>query len=865
MSLTVTLRTPAGADSAVVTAVGQTVPLDVIATVTASDGTTANDGLQDVEGSFLSTAVGPAAIGGNLAAADATAFDAFGAAAGTAQDLNADGHLDVGSNVTVSPAVGDYFLARAAAVETDGTVSGAAESFTIATVTYTVTSLSGSGQTTVNFRPRDTSALPGTFASHWTENATAGGSNEKNGTFVAGSPFELYTAAAQATTGTVTATAYDDANGNGQQDTGEAPLAGTTVYADVNAGAGAAGNPSAVTGADGTAGITGVPAGTYAVVQVAPTGYAVESAAGQASHTVTVTAGQSTAAGAFGAEPDGSVAGTAYVDANGDGTRQASETAAPPAGTVVSLVDGGGTTTTTTAADGTFAFADVTPGTYTLSLAVPAGYAATGPAGGTESITVAPAAAVTGQLFGIIAAPTTGSVTGTVFADGDGDGTEDGTDAGLSGVTVYVDANGNGTNDDGLSTVTAADGSYTIADVPAGSYAVRDVLPTGATQSVPTAGSYTVAVTAGAAASVGPFGVYTPAGPITGTPISTPVTTPVATTGTIAGTADLDPGGTGTADVPRPGATLYLDANGNGRLDAGEATATAAAGGTYAFADLTPGSYTVRQLLPLGDVSTAPAGGVATVAVSAGGTAGGVDFAAEPLPASPLTATVLTAPAASAVGGVTRSTVKVRLTDGGPTAFAGPVAVAVYASADGAVTTQDAAAATVTRTLRLKPGHAAVVAVPLTFPATLASGSYQLVAAASTTAAVAPAQSTATGTVAVAAPAVDLSPTIVAPAAGLKIHPGGGSAAVVRVTNSGNTTAVGTVSVALFASGGTVPIGSAAARKVKVRAGGSVLVRVPFKAPTEQPGYTVDAVITPTTSPADDDAADDTSASVTTR
>ncbi len=854
MSLTVALRTPAGADTAVVTAVGQTVALDVVATVTASDGTTADDGLQDVEGSFLSAAVGTTAIGGNLAATPATEFDALGAAAGTAQDLNGDGYLDVGSNVTDSSAVGDYFLARADAVQTDGTVTGAAESFTIATVTYTVTTLSGSGQTTVAFRPRDTSALPGTFASHWTENADAGGSNEKNGTFAAGTPFELDTA-----TGSVTATAYDDANGNGQQDAGEAPLAGTTVYADVNAGAGPSGNPSAVTGADGTATIAGVPAGTYAVEQVAPTGYAVESAAGQASHTVTVTAGQQTAAGAYGAEPDGSVAGTAYVDANGDGTRQASETAAPPTGMVVSLVDAAGTTTTATAADGSFAFADVVPGTYTLSLAVPAGYAATSPAGGAESVTVAPGGAVTGQLFGVVAAPTTGAVTGTVFADGNGDGTEDGTDAGLSGVTVYVDANGNGADDDGLSAVTAADGTYTIADVPAGSaVVVRDVLPTGATQSVPTAASYTVAVTAGAAAAVGPFGVYAPPGPITGTP----VTVPAATTGTITGTADLDTGGT---DAPRPGATLYLDANGNGRLDAGEVTATAAADGTYSFDGLTPGTYTVRQLLPLGDVSTAPAAGVATVAVSAGGTAAGIDFAAEPLGASPLTAAVLTAPVASAIGGVTKSTVKVRLTDGGTAAFAGPVAVAVYASADGTVTTQDAAAATVTRTLRLRPGKAAVVAVPVTFPATLASGSYQLVAAASTSATDAPAQATATGTVAVVAPTADLSPTIVAPAAGLTVRPGDPAAAVVRVTNSGDTTAVGTVSVVLFTSGGTAPIGSVDARRVKVRPGGSVLVRVPFKAPTEPVGYAVDAVITPTTSPADDDAADDTSASVTTR
>ncbi len=70
---------------------------------------------------------------------------------------------------------------------------------------------------------------------------------------------------------------------------------------------------------------------------------------------------------------------------------------------------------------------------------------------------------------------------------------------------------------------------------------------------------------------------------------------------------DLD--GDGVWDAGEPalaGATVYLDANNNGVLDAGEISTTTAADGSYAFTGLAPGNYTVAEVVPTGWKQTYP-------------------------------------------------------------------------------------------------------------------------------------------------------------------------------------------------------------------------------------------------------------------
>ena len=59
----------------------------------------------------------------------------------------------------------------------------------------------------------------------------------------------------------------------------------------------------------------------------------------------------------------------------------------------------------------------------------------------------------------------------------------------------------------------------------------------------------------------------------------------------------------------RPGVTVYLDANNNGKLDAGETLAVTNALGDYKFSNLPNGTYHVREVVPAGYQLTYPDSG----------------------------------------------------------------------------------------------------------------------------------------------------------------------------------------------------------------------------------------------------------------
>jgi 6-phosphogluconolactonase (cycloisomerase 2 family) len=71
-------------------------------------------------------------------------------------------------------------------------------------------------------------------------------------------------------------------------------------------------------------------------------------------------------------------------------------------------------------------------------------------------------------------------ISGVKWNDLDADGVKDPGEAGLAGWTMYVDSNQNGQLDSGeLSTVTAADGSYSLSDVTPGTVLVNEVKQAG--------------------------------------------------------------------------------------------------------------------------------------------------------------------------------------------------------------------------------------------------------------------------------------------------------------------------------------------------------------------------------------------------
>jgi hypothetical protein len=79
--------------------------------------------------------------------------------------------------------------------------------------------------------------------------------------------------------------------------------------------------------------------------------------------------------------------------------------------------------------------------------------------------------------------------------------------------------------------------------------------------------------------------------------------------GSIAGNVWWDGNGNGLQDpgeLPRVTGSVYIDSNNSGTYDAGEPLTFSDASGHYQFATLSPGSYTVRHLVPSGSVLSNP-------------------------------------------------------------------------------------------------------------------------------------------------------------------------------------------------------------------------------------------------------------------
>jgi uncharacterized delta-60 repeat protein len=77
-------------------------------------------------------------------------------------------------------------------------------------------------------------------------------------------------------------------------------------------------------------------------------------------------------------------------------------------------------------------------------------------------------------------ATATAAITGSAFNDANNNGTIDSGESPLSGRTIYIDTNDNGAIDSGeRTTTTATNGTYTFATLPAGTYRLRQQVPTG--------------------------------------------------------------------------------------------------------------------------------------------------------------------------------------------------------------------------------------------------------------------------------------------------------------------------------------------------------------------------------------------------
>ncbi|MFW6171053.1 MAG: S8 family serine peptidase, partial [Planctomycetota bacterium] len=195
------------------------------------------------------------------------------------------------------------------------------------------------------------------------------------------------------------------------------------------------------------------------------------------------------------------IEGTVWNDMNGDGNRNSGEPGVADWTVYLDLNNNGtldaGESSTVTDADGRYTLSVYEgPGTYTLAQVVKPNWDATFPTNGRHTVTInARGDTVTGKNFGNQAED--GAVSGMKWHDLDGDGEWETGEPGQEGVWIYADLNRDGLI--GLAepaTKTAADGTYTIHDIPAGQVIIREVSPLGWETTYPVDGYHTVDVEA---------------------------------------------------------------------------------------------------------------------------------------------------------------------------------------------------------------------------------------------------------------------------------------------------------------------------------------------------------------------------------
>jgi hypothetical protein len=229
-------------------------------------------------------------------------------------------------------------------------------------------------------------------------------------------------------------------------------------------------------------------------------------------------------------------------------------------------------------------------------------------------VTLSPNGTISGLDFGNRAP--SGSIAGSVWNDLNRNGVFESNEFAMGQITVFLDENGNGSQDTGeLSDATDSLGSYSISGVAPGSYTVRldssDIA--GFIPTIPESGFHVVNVGPGESVSEIDFGNVR---------------------AEIRGVVFEDEDGDGTQDPNEFGlsnVTVFLDVNNDGSPGQNDPRTLTDSSGAYVFQNLDDGPYNVRQVVPQGFIQTAPVGdGAHHVTLAAGEIRAGLDFGDEP-------------------------------------------------------------------------------------------------------------------------------------------------------------------------------------------------------------------------------------------
>lgn len=279
----------------------------------------------------------------------------------------------------------------------------------------------------------------------------------------------------QVSFGSISGTKFTDVTGNGLSGD-DTPLGGVTINLYQGASTSDPLITSTTTASDGTYNFPNLMPGTYFVQESVPAGYT--QTGGNAGYVVNVVAGGTSTGNDFADFEKITIGGRKFTDVKGnDGGVAIGGDDTPLAGWTIELSDGINTIATTTAADGSYSFGPLGPGTYTVSEVANSGWTQTYGAAG-YTIVATSGVNVSNRDFANFQ---NASITGTKFLDTTGNGFS-ADDTGLGGVTIKLYE---GTSTSGVyvtSTVTAGNGTYSFTNVAPGTYFVQESVPSGYVQ-----------------------------------------------------------------------------------------------------------------------------------------------------------------------------------------------------------------------------------------------------------------------------------------------------------------------------------------------------------------------------------------------
>ncbi|MCS6975506.1 MAG: carboxypeptidase regulatory-like domain-containing protein [Gemmatales bacterium] len=306
---------------------------------------------------------------------------------------------------------------------------------------------------------------------------------------------------------------YVDADNDGVKSASELGITGVTLTLTGTDDLGNAVRMTAVTGGDGGYRFDNLRPGNYTVTQTQPDGYldgkeAVGSAGGSLSandriSNITLSSGTQGTGYNFGELQPATLGGSVYSDLNNNGVREASESGIAGVRITLTGIDDRGQTvnlTATTAADGSFSFTGLRPGTYTIAQTQPSGWLdgkdTAGSHGGSvgndriADVVLRSGDNATNYHFGELVPS---SLSGFVYHDKNNNGRMDANEKGIEGVLITL----TGTDDLGntvlMTTRTDSAGRYRFSNLRPGTYTITQRQPGGwldGKESLGTAGGF---------------------------------------------------------------------------------------------------------------------------------------------------------------------------------------------------------------------------------------------------------------------------------------------------------------------------------------------------------------------------------------